>query len=66
MVDTLSRGTRFRKFRIYLVIHDAAHSMTHEGACVHGKRFPPCRGCNDPRFELVRAARHIDMYEHLK
>jgi hypothetical protein len=49
---------------IYLVTHDKQHAENHEVTCVQGKKFPPCRGCDHPRFILVAAAQHIDSHEH--
>lgn len=51
---------------IYRVIHDPAHAEEHEVTCVYGKRFPPCRGCDHPRFQLKQPARHIETHEHFK
>jgi hypothetical protein len=51
---------------IYLVTHDRVHTQKHEVTCVYGKKFPPCRGCSHPRFELVHAAQHIEQNEHFK
>jgi len=51
---------------IYRVIHDPEHAQAHEVTCIAHKRFPPCRGCDHPRFVLVRKAIHIDMHEHFK
>jgi hypothetical protein len=51
---------------IYKVVHDPAHTQSHEVTCVYGKRFPPCRGCKSPRFTLVRAAKHIATHEDFK
>jgi len=51
---------------IYEVEHDRNHAKMHEVTCVYGKRFPPCRGCQHPRFKLVRAAQHIEQNEHFK
>jgi hypothetical protein len=51
---------------IYRVSHDPEHAQEHEVTCLFGKRFPPCRGCDQPRFVLVRAARHVETQEHFK
>ena len=37
---------------IYRVAHDPTHAQEHEVTCLFGKRFPPCRGCDQPRFVL--------------
>jgi hypothetical protein len=51
---------------IYRVTHDPRHAIEHEVTCISGKKFPPCRGCPHPRFELVKAAIHIEDHEHFK
>jgi hypothetical protein len=51
---------------IYLVTHDPNHAEAHEVTCVYGKKFPPCRGCDHPRFKLIRAAHHIETHEHFR
>lgn len=51
---------------IYRVTHDPYHALSHEVTCVFGKPFPPCRGCHHPRFQLVKAAQHIEQNEHFK
>ena len=51
---------------IYRVTHDKNHAQEHEVTCVRGKRFPPCRGCAHPRFQLVHAAHHIETHELFK
>ena len=64
--DIFKPGEEVPHSGIYLVIHDPAHAQPHEVTCVHGKRFPPCRGCQHPRFKLVKAAQHIDGDAHFK
>jgi hypothetical protein len=64
--DEFKPGESVPHSGIYLVIHDPAHSAPHEVTCVFGKRFPPCRGCDHPRFRLVRAATHVESHEHFK
>jgi hypothetical protein len=44
---------------IYKVRHDPKHAGNHEVTCIEGERFPPCRSCPHPTFELVRKAVHI-------
>lgn len=51
---------------IYRVTHDPAHDFPHEVTVIEGKRFPPCRTCAHPRFELVRAAKHIADHPHFR
>jgi hypothetical protein len=64
--DEFKPGEEVPHSGIYRVIHDPRHAQEHEVTCVHGKRFPPCRGCIHPRFVLVKAARHIELSEHFK
>ena len=47
---------------IYRVAHDPAHTQEHEVTCIEGRVFPPCRGCQHPRFVLSRAAEHIEKH----
>jgi hypothetical protein len=56
-------GDKVPQSGIYKVIHDPTHKREHEVTCIFDKIFPPCRGCNHPRFILVRAARHIETDE---
>lgn len=51
---------------IYRVTHDPAHTEAHEVTCVEGKKFPPCRSCNHPRFVLAREAKHIEAHAHFR
>jgi len=51
---------------VYEVEHDTSHAQKHEVTCVHGKPFPPCRGCKHPRFKLIRSAQHIEQHPHFK
>lgn len=44
---------------IYRVTHDLRHAEPHEVTCIEGRRFPPCKGCDHPKFVLIRAAKHI-------
>lgn len=50
---------------IYRITHDPSHTAAHDVTVIEGRRFPPCRNCKGVRFELVRAARHIDELEHM-
>lgn len=64
--DEFKPGDKVGCSGIYEVTHDTTHSKKHDVTCVFGKTFPPCRGCDHPRFKLVRAARHIETHEHFK
>jgi hypothetical protein len=44
---------------IYNVTHDPRHAASHQVTCIEGDRFPPCRGCDHPRFILARGAVHV-------
>jgi hypothetical protein len=44
---------------IYRVTHDRKHAAAHEVTCIQGRSFPPCKGCDHPRFVLVRSATHV-------
>ncbi len=60
-------GDEVPRSGIYKVIHDRRHTQEHEVTVIKGKRFPPCNHCgNHPRFELVRAAFHINNSEWFK
>ena len=65
MADTYKPGDEVPKSGIYKVTHDG-HTPPHEVTCVRGKKFPPCRTCKHPQFELVRPAQHVDENEHFK
>jgi hypothetical protein len=52
-------GDIVRDSGVYNVKHDPKHAAVHEVTCVEGSRFPPCKGCDHPTFELVRAAIHV-------
>jgi hypothetical protein len=49
---------------IYGVSHDPRHAEPHEVTCIERRKFPPCRTCKEPRFVLVRAAKHIEDHRH--
>jgi hypothetical protein len=66
MADDYKPGDKVPRSGIYLVTHDRNHTQPHEVTCVYGKTFPPCGSCQHPRFELVRAAQHIEANEHFK
>lgn len=44
---------------IYDVTHDPKHAESHQVTCIEGERFPPCRGCDHPRFHLAKSAVHV-------
>jgi hypothetical protein len=63
--DVFKPGEKVLHSGIYEVTHDKAHTQKHEVTCVHGKIFPPCKGCGQhPRFKLVRAALHVEGNEN--
>ena len=64
--DEFKPGQEVPRSGIYRVIHDPDHAKEHEVTCVYGKRFPPCSGCDHPRFVLKYAAQHIEQNEHFK
>jgi hypothetical protein len=64
--DIFETGQVCKASGIYKVLHDPAHTQSHEVTCVFGKRFPPCRTCEHPTFQLVRRAQHIEENEHFK
>ena len=64
--DLFKPGETVPHSGIYEVEHDKRHTTKHEVTCVSGKTFPPCGGCNHPRFKLVRTAQHIEQNEHFK
>jgi hypothetical protein len=66
MAEEFAPGDQVKNSGIYKVTHDKNHAQEHEVTCVAGKVFPPCRGCQHPRFVLVRAARHIETHELFK
>jgi len=51
---------------VYKVTHDPKHAANHEVTCIEGNHFPPCKGCDHPRFVLVRAAQHIKQQRSFK
>ncbi|WP_156427462.1 hypothetical protein [Novosphingobium sp. Fuku2-ISO-50] len=67
MTAVYKPGDTVERSGIYRVIHDRNHASPHEVTCVYGKQFPPCNHCGGhPRFELVRAAQHIEHNDHFK
>lgn len=64
--DIFKPGETVEASGIYKVIHDPKHTKEHEVTCVYGKRFPPCRDCDHPRFVLVHAAKHIENHDLFK
>jgi len=65
MSEEFKPGDKVPQSGIYKVNHDG-HHKAHEVTCVMGNTFPPCNDCKHPRFELVRAAHHIEDHEHFK
>jgi hypothetical protein len=58
--DIFNIGDSVRKSGIYDVLHDNHHPQKHQGTCVYGKTFPPCRGYkNRVQFQLAVGAVHI-------
>ena len=64
--ETYKPGQKVPKSGIYRVTHDPAHAQPHEVTCIFNKIFPPCRGCDHPRFKLIYAAQHIESHEHFE
>ena len=64
--DVFKPGEKCEASGIYEVTHDPRHAQKHEVTVVYGKRFPPCRDCEHPRFKLVHKAIHIDSHEYFK
>lgn len=44
---------------IYTVVHDSAHAEPHDVTCIKGRKFPPCRYCQNAKFELKMQAVHV-------
>jgi len=53
-------GEKVPESGIYRVTHDPKHLQEHEVTVIAGKPFPPCRGCQHPRFVAVKLAKHIE------
>jgi hypothetical protein len=51
---------------IYIVTHDPLHLVEHEVTCVRGEPFPPCSGCQHPRFKLRYVAKHLSEIPHFR
>ena len=51
---------------IYAVTHDPGHAREHEVTCIKGRKFPPCRNCKGARFELKKAAIHLEDHLYFK
>jgi hypothetical protein len=62
--DSYRPGDEVQASGLYSVTHDPPHAGIHEVICIKGKIFPPCRGCDHPRFALVRAGCRIEDHEH--
>jgi hypothetical protein len=61
-VNEFRPGQKVETSGIYVVTHDSRHVVSHEVTCVAGKTFPPCNGCEHPRFKLVRPAEHVEAH----
>jgi hypothetical protein len=62
--ETYRPGDEILASGIYQVTHDLPHAGPHEVICIQGKVFPPCRGCDHPRFTFLRAWCRIEDHEH--
>jgi hypothetical protein len=51
---------------IYTVTHDPGHAREHEVTCIKGRKFPRCRNCKGARFELRKAAIHVEDHLYFK
>jgi hypothetical protein len=51
---------------IYRVTHDNNHTQPHDVTCVAGKKFPRCRGCEEPQFTLANPAQHVETHRLFK
>lgn len=62
--DVFKPGELVDASGVYTVLHDHNHLANHDVTCVHGKPFPPCRGCGQHvRFRAKCLARHINSHE---
>jgi hypothetical protein len=66
MATEYKPGEKVPNSGIYQVTHDKNHVAVHEVTCVFGEPFPPCRGCDHPRFVAVRLAIHVKAHEQFK
>ncbi len=58
-------GNKVPHSGIYLVTHGGEHAPAHEVTCAFGSAFPHCAACGrDARFNLIRAAQHIDFNDN--
>jgi hypothetical protein len=51
---------------IYRVAHERNHAQPHDVTCVARKKFPKCRGCEQPVFTLVSPAQHVETHALFK
>jgi hypothetical protein len=65
MAQEFKSGDFVPQSGIYRLTHDPAHTGVDEVTALKGQRFPTCKHCKDMRFELVRAARHVDELEEM-
>jgi hypothetical protein len=65
MAQEFKSGEIVPQSGIYRITHDPAHMEAHEVTAIKGRRFPTCRHCKGVRFELERAARHVDELEDM-
>jgi hypothetical protein len=56
-------GDKVQESGVYRVTHDPKHREPHEVTCIAGDHFPPCKGCDHPRFLLARAAQHVKKHQ---
>jgi hypothetical protein len=66
MPQRFSPGDEVPRSGIYKVVHNPGHTEDHEVTCVGGKKFPPCRKCRHPTFELVHAARYVKGHRYFR
>jgi hypothetical protein len=64
--DVFKPGEKVRASGIYTVLHDTTHAQQHDVTCVFGKVFPPCKGCNHPKFRVKYLAQHIEQNDNFK
>ena len=51
---------------VYSVVHDKNHHQPHDVTYIAGRKFPPCKNCEHPRFTLKLAAQHISDHQSFK
>jgi hypothetical protein len=57
--DEFKPGSIVRASGIYRVTHDNGHAKPHDVTCIAGRKFPTCKGCEHPRFKLLKRAQHV-------